>query len=136
MARSAPRATLFDQAQAEATRAHHIRQDQLKKARATLCELEKDARAVKAAGITLNLDSSYLWDYAEKALRVSAGHYLYPHNEQLLQLLQSRGWRLVSRTNTTATWSTARLKRGRYRLIMVDLAPVGTAQPIAGAASA
>lgn len=129
MAKNASPATLFELAQAEAHRQHRLRIEQLERARATLAELQKDAQALEAAGIDLDLDSNFLWNYAERAFYASQIHLLGQRNNQpLLDLLLARGWVLVSRTNTTATWSTARLKRGRYRLIVGDLPLVANEQ--------
>jgi len=131
MAKNATPATLFELAQADAQRQYRLRMEQLERARATLAELQKDAEAIEEAGITLDLESNLLWNYAEKAFYASTGYLLSLRNNNLalLDLLLSRGWVLVSRTNTTATWSTARLKRGRYRLIVGDLLPVAEDQP-------
>ena len=125
MAKNATPATLFELAQADAQRQYRLRMEQLEKARATLAELQKDAEAIEEAGITLDLESNLLWNYAERAFYASTGYvFSLRNNQSLLDLLLARGWVQVSRTNTTATWSTARLKRGRYRLIVSDLPPV------------
>ena len=130
MAKNATPATLFELAQADAQRQYRLRMEQLEKARATLAELQKDAEAIEEAGITLDLESNLLWNYAERAFYASTGYvFSLRNNQALLDLLLARGWVLVSRTNTTATWSTARLKRGRYRLIVGDLPPVAEGQP-------
>lgn len=126
--------TLFELAQAEAHRQHRLRMEQLERARATLAELEKDAEALSAASINLDLTGNYLWDYAEKACRISAGHvFAQQKNAELLSTLMARGWVLVDRINITPTWSCARIKRGRYRLILVDLPAVSEEQPQATA---
>lgn len=130
MAKTATPATLFELAQANAQRQYRLRMEQLEKARATLAELQKDAKAIEDAGITLDLESTLLWNYAERAFYASRAYLFSQRNNQaLLDLLLARGWALVSRTHTTATWSTARLKRGRYRLIVGDLPPVPEDQP-------
>lgn len=126
MAKNATNATLFELAQADAQRQYRLRMEQLEKARATLAELQKDAKAIENADITLDLESTLLWNYAEKAFYASRA-YLFSHrdNQALLDLLLSRGWVLISHSNTTPSSSTARLKRGRYRLIVSHL-PVVT----------
>lgn len=134
MAKNATPATLFELAQAEAHRQHRLRIEQLERARATLAELEKDAEALSAAGIKLDLATGLLWNYAEKAFYASTGCvFSHRENQALLDMLLARGWALVARTNTTATWSTARLKRGRYRLIVGDLPALSEEQPQATA---
>lgn len=130
MAKNATPATLFELAQADAQRQYRMRMEQLEKAHATLAELQKDAEAIEEAGITLDLESNLLWNYAERAFYASQAYLFRNRNNQsLLDLLLARGWALVSRTNTSANWSSARLKRGRYRLIVEYLSLVSEDQP-------
>lgn len=134
MAKNATPATLFELAQAEAHRQHRLRMEQLERARATLAELDKDRNPLKSADVVLDICSDYLWDYAEKALVLST--YSVHSVEMKLRLLLTLvgcGWKLVSRTNTTPSWSTARLRRGRYRIIVTYLPPVREEQPQATA---
>jgi len=129
MAKTATPATLFELAQADAQRQYRLRMEQLEKARATLAELQKDAKAIEDADITLDLESTLLWNYAERAFYASRA-YLFSHrnNQALLDLLLARGWVLVSQSNITHGSSTARLKRGRYRLIVPHLPTVASSE--------
>lgn len=126
MAKTATPATLFELAQADAQRQYRLRMEQLERARATLAELEKDAEAISAAGITLDWGSSELWDFATQSLNVSAGYCAELQNEELLRLLGERGWVVIHRINVDDELSKAFLKRSLRRLTISELPGVPT----------